>query len=69
MTPSSHPGQMIWKLPGASDTALHLRHHPSEPWRFYQEFPQYVRPDPPEFSQGYATFLALLNQGWEAVRS
>lgn len=60
-------GQMTWKLPGAMDCALHLRHTPAEPWQFYQEFPQYVLPDPPEFSQGYATFIALLKKGWKAV--
>lgn len=60
-------GQMTWKPPGTTDCALHLRHAPSDPWKFYQEFPQYVLPDPPEFSQGYATFIALLKKGWKAV--
>lgn len=57
-------GQMTWKLPGATECILHLRHHPSEPWRFYKEFPQYVLPDPDGFSEGYATFIALLKKGW-----
>ncbi|MFN6569707.1 hypothetical protein [Dendronalium sp. ChiSLP03b] len=60
-------GQMTWKLEGATDTALHLRHDPSEPWRPYEEFPEYFLPDPREFSKGYATFLALLKKGWKAV--
>ncbi|NJR18215.1 MAG: hypothetical protein HC785_22525 [Calothrix sp. CSU_2_0] len=60
-------GQMIWKLPGSSDCALHLRHHESEPWQPYQEFPEYFLPDPPGFSQGYATFLALLKKNWQSV--
>ncbi|BAZ52243.1 hypothetical protein I8748_32855 [Nostoc sp. CENA67] len=60
-------GQMTWKIEGAIDCALHLRHHPSEPWRPYEEFPEYFLPDPRHFSKGYATFLALLKKGWKAV--
>jgi hypothetical protein len=60
-------GQMFWKCDRmAEDRTLHLRHHSSEPWRPYQDFPQYCLPDPPGFSQGYATFMALLKQGWVA---
>ncbi|MEH2408465.1 hypothetical protein [Nostoc sp.] len=33
-------GQMTWRLPGSSESALHLRHNASEPWRSYKEFPQ-----------------------------
>lgn len=51
-------GQMLWKLEG-SDRTLHLRHHDSEPWKPYEEFPQYVLPDPHGFSKGITTFLAL----------
>jgi hypothetical protein len=61
-------GQMTWKPPGSIDCALHLRHDPSEPWRFYKEFPEYVLPDPLDFSEGYATFLALLKKNWQAIR-
>ncbi|MEH2031357.1 MAG: hypothetical protein V7K67_17110 [Nostoc sp.] len=60
-------GQMTWRLPGSSECALHLRHHPSEPWRSYKEFPQYILPDPPGFSEGYATFLALLKKNWQPL--
>ncbi|MBW4550872.1 MAG: hypothetical protein KME35_07160 [Aphanocapsa sp. GSE-SYN-MK-11-07L] len=60
-------GQMTWKLEGAIDCALHLRHHPSEPWFPYENFPEYVVADPPEISKGYATFLALLKKGWTTV--
>lgn len=60
-------GQMTWRVPGAKEPALHLRHNPSEPWRLYREFPQYTHPDPPEFSEGYATFIALLKKGWEVI--
>jgi hypothetical protein len=64
------PGQMTWKPDGAPDAGmLHLRHHPSEKWRPYTEFPEYVVPDPPkfEFSAGYATFLTLLKQQWQLL--
>jgi hypothetical protein len=44
-----------------------LRHNASEPWRSYTEFPQYVVPDPPGFSEGYATFLALLKKNWQPL--
>ena len=60
-------GQMAWKLEGMVDCALHLRHHASDPWRPYEEFPQYVLPDPPHFSKGYATFLDLLKKGWIVI--
>ena len=61
------PGQMTWRPPGSEEAALHLRHAPSEPWRPYKEFPQYVLPDPPGFSEGYATFLALLKKNWQSL--
>jgi hypothetical protein len=61
------PGQMTWKLPGSEDCVLHLRHQPTDPWQHYSEFPEYFLPDPPEFSTGYATFLALLKQQWQTV--
>lgn len=61
-------GQMLWKLEG-DDRVLHLRHDDSEPWRYYEEFPQYALPDPEGFSKGIATFLALLKKGWTATKS
>jgi hypothetical protein len=60
-------GQMLWKLEGDS-RALYLRHHDAEPWRPYEEFPQYVLPEPAGFSKGLATFLALLKKGWTAIK-
>lgn len=60
-------GQMNWKLIG-DDRVLHLRHDPSEPWRYYEEFPQYALPDPLDFSKGITTFLALLKKGWKTVK-
>lgn len=59
------PGQMTWKLPGSDECALYLRYRASDPWRHYRDFPEYVLPDPPSFSDGYATFLALLKQKWQ----
>jgi hypothetical protein len=61
-------GQMLWKLEG-NERTLHLRHNSSEPWRPYEEFPQYVLPDPKGFSKGIATFLALLKKDWTAIKS
>jgi len=61
-------GQMLWKREG-NDRVLHLRHNDSEPWKPYQEFPQYFLPDPEGFSQGIATFLALLKQDWTTTKS
>ena len=60
-------GEMTWRPEGISDCILHLRHSATEPWQFYQDFPQYVLPDPPDFSEGYATFIALLKKGWKAI--
>lgn len=61
-------GQMLWKSEGV-DRVLHLRHHSSEEWQPYEDFPQYVLPDPPEFSKGIATFLALLKKDWQVIKS
>jgi hypothetical protein len=68
MTDKPTGGQMLWKLEDG-DRALHLRHNASEPWRLYEEFPQYALPDPVGFSKGITTFLALLKKGWTAVKS
>lgn len=68
MTEVPSGGQMLWKLVG-DDRVLHLRHDDSEPWRHYEEFPQYVQPDPQGFSKGIATFLSLLKQDWITIKS
>lgn len=67
MAKTASPGQMVWKLKGETESALRLRHHPDEAWQPYESFPEYVLPDPPEFSKGYATFLALLKEGWTTI--
>jgi hypothetical protein len=63
----SVPGQMTWKPPGFLDSVLHLRQSDTEPWQHYKAFPEYVVPDPPGFSEGYATFLKLLKQNWQSL--
>ncbi|MEM8807228.1 MAG: hypothetical protein AAGF01_14490 [Cyanobacteria bacterium P01_G01_bin.38] len=65
--PTNPPGQMTWRPEGATETILHLRRNASEPWQHYSQFPEYALPDPPEFSDGYATFMALLKQNWEVI--
>jgi hypothetical protein len=61
-------GQMLWKMEG-DDRALHLRHDSSEPWRPYEDFPEYALPDPVGFSKGIATFMSLFKKGWVTVKS
>jgi hypothetical protein len=61
-------GQMLWKLVD-NNRALYLRHNAAEPWRPYEEFPQYALPDPVGFSKGITTFLALLKKNWTAIKS
>jgi len=60
-------GEMWWKREG-NDRVLHLRHNASEPWRPYQDFPDYALPDPQGFTQGIATFLALLKKDWVTIK-
>lgn len=60
-------GEMTWKPNGVTVDVLHLRIAPSQEWLSYTEFPEYAIPDPPGFSQGYATFLALLKQNWKLI--
>jgi hypothetical protein len=66
--PNANGGQMLWKLEG-NERVLHLRHSDIEPWRPYEEFPQYFLNDPNGFSKGITTFLALLKKGWTAIKS
>jgi hypothetical protein len=61
-------GEMLWKLEG-NDRILHLRHNQAEPWRRYEEFVEYVLPDPPGFSKGIATFMGLLKKDWQVLKS
>jgi hypothetical protein len=60
-------GQMTWKSEGTIHRVLYLRLQPYEPWRHYQEFPQYVKPDVASHNPGYATFLSLLKTGWKLI--
>jgi hypothetical protein len=68
MTDIPTGGQMLWKLI-EDERVLHLRHDSSEPWRYYEEFPQYALPDPEGFSKGITTFLALLKKDWTSIRA
>lgn len=61
-------GQMTWRPDGSGLAGmLHLRNRPSDSWRPYTDFPQYILPDPPGFSEGYATFIALLKKKWQLL--
>ena len=68
MTEIPMGGQMLWKLEG-DNRVLYLRHSDREPWRHYQEFPQYAVPDPSGFTQGITTFLALRKKDWVAIKA
>jgi hypothetical protein len=61
-------GQMCWKREDG-ENVLHLRHSPSEEWRQYEEFPDYVLDDPDGFSKGITTFRALLKKDWITIKS
>lgn len=61
-------GQMLWKLE-EGERVLHLRHNDLEPWRHYEDFPQYALPDPAGFTKGITTFLALLKKDWTASKA
>jgi hypothetical protein len=56
----SPKGQMTWRLPGQLEPVLHLRP--------YTECPQYMVPDKPDLSAGYATFVSLLRQQWQIIK-
>jgi hypothetical protein len=65
---ASNLGQMTWRPDGINcENMLYLRLKPFEKWQPYTEFPQYYLPDPHGFSSGYATFITLLKQNWQAV--
>ena len=62
-------GQMTWSPNGgASEGLLHLRMNAFDPWKPYTDFPSYAKPDLPSSSEGYATFLALIQQKWEYIK-
>jgi hypothetical protein len=61
-------GQMTWRLPGQTEPLLHLRTSILEPWKPYHECPKYMIPDPPSLSEGYATFVHLLQQKWQVIK-
>jgi len=61
-------GQMTWRPDGTVNAEiLYLRFCASDPWQPYSDFPEYALPDPPAFSPGYATFLALLKKHWQII--
>jgi len=48
---------------------LHLRTHPSQPWRPYTAYPEHAVPnyDIPQGSEGWATYQKLLREGWTLI--
>jgi hypothetical protein len=61
-------GQMTWRLPGQIEPLLHLRPDDLTPWKPYTDCPQYMVPDKPDLSAGYATFVSLLKQQWQIIK-
>lgn len=62
-------GQMTWSPNGgASVGVLHMRLNAFDAWKPYTEFPEHSKPDLPSSSEGYATFLALIQAKWEYIR-
>ncbi|AGY59049.1 hypothetical protein [Gloeobacter kilaueensis] len=66
-------GQMCWLAPigSAHRKILHLRTHPTLPWRPYHQCLEFMLPDYdiPEGSAGMATFQELLREGWQLLPS
>jgi hypothetical protein len=66
-------GQMCWlpTLGSDGDKILHLRTNPSQPWRPYTAYPQYVVPDYriPGGSKGWATYQKLMRANWALIPS
>ncbi len=54
-------GQMTWQSEGTINRFLYLRGNPHEPWRHYQEFPQYAKPDS-EKKESRICYFPLLTQ-------
>jgi hypothetical protein len=67
-TTAPQRGQMTWRLPGQIEPMLHLRLHPLEPWKPYNECPKYMKPDHTYLSPGYATFISLIKQNWDVIK-
>ncbi len=60
--------QMCWLpvLEPNGENVLHLRTHPSQPWRPYTAFPEHavLDYDLPDGSKGWATYQKLMGSGW-----
>jgi hypothetical protein len=65
--------QMCWlaTLESNDEKILHLRTHPSQPWRPYTAYPEYAVPDDkiPDGSKGWATYQKLIRADWALVPS
>jgi hypothetical protein len=59
-------GQMRWRRDEAGNMQLQLKTDALSPWQSYRGHRSAVS-DPPHFSPGFATFAALLKQGWIAL--
>lgn len=67
MTEIEPSGQMHWMLE-EDERVLYLRHNDSEPWRYYEEFPEYYLSEPHGFTKGIFTFLSLREKGWTVTK-
>jgi len=53
------------------EKVLHLRLHSYQPWKPYQDWPEYAVPDYeiPKFPKGLATYDLLRRSGWTLISS
>lgn len=62
--------QMRWMYSeNSGEHELHWREKTTDSWKLYTSHPSVVQDPMPDCSKGYGTFMVLLKQGWELVKS